>query len=83
MQNYHIIEVVYIPPTATLPERIKIHSPRFKEGFYINYNDYEHDHTLNIAIKDLKLKGFEIIGYGQRSHGWNIISTTFKPFKQS
>lgn len=80
MTNYHILTVSYLGATITRGGRIKIKSERFEQVITIPYN-YSCNNSLDGAKNWLKENEFEVIGQGEGSECYYVISTTFKPLK--
>ena len=80
MQNLHIIEIRFLPPTINKGDRVSLKSNRFNESKVISYT-YSHNDIKGDAIDYLESKGFNIIGYGQSSTGYSIITDTFNGIK--
>jgi len=97
MQNYHIIKVVTLGATNTKPARVKIISERFKQSIIVPFDNEpdSRNPSIETAIKCLNSvvyfkegngnpiarKGFNIIGQGEGSDHYYLISTTFEPIK--
>lgn len=84
MKNYHILEVKHIPQTDFSPARVKIKSPRFKTSVLVSYNNEvaSNNPCLETAEKWLLSKNFDIVGMGEGSIGYYIITNTFEPIKK-
>lgn len=76
-KNYHIIEAVYVGATNFRGSRVKIHSARFKKTRLIPYDHSARD-ILEIAEAYLKEKGIKVIGHGEATRGYYLVSETFK-----
>lgn len=76
-QNFHILTIKYIGASNYLPSRVKIISERFKTSKTIDY-DHEFNNTLDIAENWLAAHGFNIIGHGEGSNNYYVITDTFK-----
>lgn len=81
MTHYHTFEVSYPSATNTLQARVKIRSPRFKQSKIISY-DFECRDIQEVAEKWLMQNNFNIIGGGESSTGYVIITDTFKPLQE-
>jgi hypothetical protein len=77
MQNYHIIEVKYLPATNSKPSRVGLYSPRFEKRKTIPFN-YSLNNVNDMAIEYLQAEGFVILGSGQLKNGFGIITSTFE-----
>lgn len=75
-QNYHILELKYLPATNTKGTRLKIKSHRFKDSTTI-HRDYQYDNFSDQAIDFLTEKGFNIIGKGEVVNSDILITDTF------
>lgn len=82
LENFNIIEAVYIGAGNTTPARVKLYAPRFKSTKFIsaetdkNYNDIR-----GAAIEYLNSKGIDIIGSAMAKKGFILISRDFKNIK--
>jgi len=80
-----VFRVVYLPMTAKLPSRIKIISERFKQSVVVSRHDNKFDKVegiQEIAIIELKERGFNIVAFGEGIGCMYVMSDTFKPFKE-
>lgn len=80
LSNFHIITVTYLGATNFKGSRVKLHSDRFNESKIINY-DHSYNNTSEIAQAYLESKGFELIGHGEATNGYYLISNTFESIK--
>jgi hypothetical protein len=81
--NYHIFKVKYIGRSQTKEQRISIKSERFKQTAIIPYNDTDQfTPYYEQAEAELQRRGFNIIGHGEGTGHFNIISDTFEPLKK-
>lgn len=81
--NFHILIVSTLPATNTLPARVRIKSERFKQAIIIPF-DHEIDTaspTIETAVKYLVSKGFNVIGKGEGSDHYYLITNTFEAIK--
>lgn len=79
-ENYHLIEIRYLPPTNHRGSRVSLHSPRFDDRLTIPY-DYYYANIWEMAEIHLIKKGFEIVGLCETKKGYGLLTTTFKPLK--
>ena len=81
LENFHIIEVLYVAPTNSTGSRVKIISGRFDQSIKIPFN-HEFNNVYDIAQAYLKNAGFSFVGKAESKTGYFLISTTFKPLKK-
>lgn len=83
MKNYHIIKVMGLGATNTKPARVKIISERFSASVTIPFtnNPGSISPALTTAIEWLEKRGFEIIGQGEGTGHYYLISETFETIK--
>jgi len=86
VENLVVFRVVYVPHTNTTPSRVRIYSERFKQFVTVSYHDEKFNacrDAQEIAITELRERGFSIVGIGEGKDCMYVFSDTFKPFKQS
>lgn len=76
-KNYHIIEAWYVGASNFRGARVCLKDPRFKKVKYLSY-DYSARDVYEQAEKYLKENGFTVLGHGEASKGFYIITSTFK-----
>ena len=80
LNNFHILTVTGVPATNTAPYKVKLFSERFRHSVLLDYSS-DTPYSFDVAEKYLKEQGFELIGKGEGSNKYIIISSTFKPLK--
>lgn len=78
--NLHVFKVSFIAATDTESPKLSIYSERYKERVTIDRNQKEGGPTEQ-AVSFLKSKGFNILGKGEASSLFYIISNTFNNLK--
>ena len=78
--NLHVFKVSFIAATDTESPKLSIYSERYKERVTIDRNQKEGEPTEQ-AVSFLKSKGFNILGKGEASSLFYIISDTFNNLK--
>ena len=79
-QNFHILKIGFIGASEHRPSRVKITSERFKQSVLFSY-DHEYNNTLQCATEWLLNNGFNIVGHGESTDGYYVISSTFEALK--
>jgi hypothetical protein len=79
--NFHVLNVTYIPATNFHSSCVKIHSDRFKQSVLIDFNS-EYDNTYEIAMEWILNNGFNVIGKGEATKGYYVITSTFEPLRK-
>lgn len=84
MQNFHVLKIIAMGPTNTLPARVKIVSERFDESVVLNYGQDLNSNTPSLERSErwLKENGFNIIGKGEGIGHYYVITDTFEPLKK-
>ena len=85
-QNLVVFKVIYLPMTAVLPARLRIYTERFKQYITLSVNADKFDkcdgRIQDMAIVELKERGFNIVAIGEGAGCMYVMSDTFKPFKE-
>ena len=82
MKNYHILLVSHFMGNDCIP-RVRIKSQLFKQSIKVPYTNEpgEHVNPKIEAKKYLENKGFVIVGMGELTNDYVLISETFEPIK--
>ena len=72
MENYHAVEVKYLPVTNSRGSRIKLTSYRFQQSVTIPF-DYQYNSAEEIAIAYLTNHGHPVIGQAEYKNGTTIL----------
>jgi len=82
MNQYHIFKVKYLGPTNRLPTRVSIKSCWYNQKITVSY-DYSDNGSYDLAVDYLKCNGYSIVGIGENTNGYFVVSETFKPLKEA
>jgi len=82
LPNFHVIRVIFLPITNNqMFNRVKMISDRFQQSKTVQIQpDMD---TKETAIDWLTKNGFEFIGQAEGKDSYLLISTTFKPFRET